>query len=242
MTKFTAIVHWTTVGLMAAAVLAATGVGFAQSWAGLYGWAIEHRLTEWKAVTFPAMVDLFIAVGELGLFKLAIEGHHLRKALLPWLDLFLPLIVAVAGWVASLLFNIGHVGGTTNDKVTAAVPPIASMLGLFVLLSALHRLVTRAARPVEAISEAGPVPADLTEQADEDLDSVDEHGDPAQRHIEAMIANMRSANAAGASQERIAELLGTKRHRIAPLIKTAEPTAEPELTASLNGHPTGDDQ
>ncbi|WP_141581311.1 DUF2637 domain-containing protein [Actinomadura sp. WMMA1423] len=144
MNRTTRIAHLASVALMAAGVLAATGVGFAQSWAGLYGWAIEHGLNDWKAMSFPAMVDVFIGVGELGLFALTLEGHRLRKSALSWADLFLPGAIATTGWGVSLAFNVGHVDHELSDQLTAAVPPVASMLGLLVLLRTLHRLVTRA--------------------------------------------------------------------------------------------------
>ncbi|MGP4028854.1 DUF2637 domain-containing protein [Actinomadura sp. 3N407] len=130
---------------MAAAVLTATAGGFAQSYAGLYHWALEHGLRGWKAESFPLLVDLFIIVGELGLFLLAIDAFVLhRRALLSWLDFFLPLTIALAGWTASLVFNVGHVGHKTfSYQATAAVPPIVSMLGLFVLLRTLHRYVAQ---------------------------------------------------------------------------------------------------
>ncbi|MFC6937758.1 hypothetical protein ACFQHO_50820 [Actinomadura yumaensis] len=38
---------------MATAVLTATAGGFAQSYAGLYHWALEHGLHGWKAESFP---------------------------------------------------------------------------------------------------------------------------------------------------------------------------------------------
>ncbi|WUI00194.1 DUF2637 domain-containing protein [Spirillospora sp. NBC_00431] len=143
MNRTTRIAHLISVALMAAGVLAATAVGFAQSWAGLYGWAIEHGLTGWKAASFPAMVDVFIGVGELGLFALALEGHRLSRRALSWADLVLPGTIATVGWSVSLAFNVGHVDHEIADQLTAAVPPIASMLGLLVLLRTLHRLVTR---------------------------------------------------------------------------------------------------
>lgn len=143
MNRTTRIAHLASVALMAIGVLAATAVGFAQSWAGLYGWAIEHDLTGWKAASFPAMVDVFIGVGELGLFALALEGHRLSRSALSWADLVLPGSIATAGWSVSLAFNVGHVDHELSDQLTAAVPPIASMLGLLVLLRTLHRLVTR---------------------------------------------------------------------------------------------------
>lgn len=143
MTRSTFIAHRTTIVLMAVVVLVATGDGFAQSYAGLYHWAIEHGLSGWKAESFPLLVDAFIAVGELGLFALALEGHRLRKDGMSWADVALPFGIASAGWGVSLVFNIGAAGRDFADQATAAVPPVASMLGLLVLLRTLHRLVTR---------------------------------------------------------------------------------------------------
>ncbi|MFI0448776.1 DUF2637 domain-containing protein [Actinomadura sp. 6N118] len=137
------ITRWSAIAFMAAAVLTATAGGFAQSYAGLYHWALEHGLSGWKAESFPLLVDLFIIVGELGLFLLAIDAFVLqRRRLLSWLDFGLPLSIALAGWTASLIFNVGHVGERAfSYQATAAVPPIVSMLGLFVLLRTLHRYV-----------------------------------------------------------------------------------------------------
>jgi hypothetical protein len=143
--KLRSIARIVTITLMGLAVLVATGDGFAQSYAGLYGWAIEHGLRGWKADSFPLMVDLFIGVGEMGLFLLAIDGHHLRKSVMSWLDLGVPAVVAASGWTASLVFNVGHV--QVHDfatEATAAVPPLASMVGLLVLLRTLHRYMVQA--------------------------------------------------------------------------------------------------
>jgi hypothetical protein len=241
MQKFTTIVHWATVTILAVAVLGATGVGFAQSWAGLYGWALEHRLHGWKAQSFPAMVDLFIAIGELGLFKLAIEGHRMRKAWLPWLDLILPLGVAIAGWAVSLAFNVGHVGGTYYDQVTAAVPPIASMLGLFVLLRTLHRVITNPAEVVEPVVYIGdkvavavPPEVSVAEGFAEDAEPVD----PAQRLREEFESSMKAAKESGLSWEAIQAAIPTTVYRVKkivkPLLELAD--AEPETVSEINGH------
>src|ERR1700730_3455215 len=132
--KARALTRWGAVSLMATAVLTATGGGFAQSYAGLYHWALEHGLHGWKAESFPLLVDLFIIVGELGLFLLALDAFVLhRRELMSWLDFCLPMFIALAGWTASLIFNVGHVVQREfSYQVTAAVPPIVSMLGLFV--------------------------------------------------------------------------------------------------------------
>lgn len=139
--KVRAVARGVTIALMGAAVSTATVDGFAQSYAGLLGWAVEHGLAGWKADSFPLLVDLFVLVGELGLFLLAIDGHRLRKSALSWLDLLTPAGVAASGWGASLVFNVGHVKHVFSYQVTAAVPPLASMVGLLVLLRTLHRYV-----------------------------------------------------------------------------------------------------
>lgn len=157
------IARTVTVALMGLAVLVATGDGFAQSYAGLYGWAVEHGLHGWKAQSFPLMVDLFIGVGELGLFLLAIDGHRLRRSLMAWLDLIVPAAVAASGWCASLVFNVGHV--EVHDfatQATAAVPPLASMVGLLVLLRTLHRYVALSSEPAARTTAPAEIEPHLT--------------------------------------------------------------------------------
>jgi hypothetical protein len=53
---------------IAALVLAASGVSFAESYRGLFLWAHRHELSGPWAVIWPLQVDVFIAVGELSLF------------------------------------------------------------------------------------------------------------------------------------------------------------------------------
>lgn len=162
-----AVTRWAAVGLMAAAVLTATGGGFAQSYSGLHEWALEHGLSGWKASSFPLLVDLFIIVGELGLFLLALDAYAIRKSLLSWMDFMLPLFIALAGWTASLVFNVGHVlNKEFSYQATAAVPPIVSMLGLFVLLRTLHRYVIQApGREEEMALAAAAEPLQITASA-----------------------------------------------------------------------------
>ncbi|MFB4300664.1 DUF2637 domain-containing protein [Actinomadura sp. NTSP31] len=161
MTRPTFLAHRASIVLIAVAVIAVTTDGFAQSYAGLYRWALEHHLTEWKAQSFPLLVDLFVLVGELALFSLALEGHRLKKNGLAWVDAALPFGIATAGWGVSLVFNVGAAGHEFSDRATAAVPPVASMLGLLVLLRTLHRLVARGtehtAGAVAALEDAEPV-------------------------------------------------------------------------------------
>lgn len=138
------IARYVAVALMGLGVLVATADGFAQSYSGLLGWAQEHGLRGWKADSFPLLIDTFVFVGELGLFLLALDGHRLRRSLLSWLDLLVPGLVAASGWGASLVFNVGRV--QVHDfatEATAAVPPLASMVGLVVLLRTLHRYVAQ---------------------------------------------------------------------------------------------------
>lgn len=223
MTKPVLWTHRISVALIGVFVLTATVDGFAQSWAGLYAWAIEHGLTGWKAQAFPGLVDLFILVGELGLFVLALEAHKLAGKL-AWFDLAVPGVAALAGWSVSLAFNVGHVAQDLTVQLTAAVPPIASMLGLLVLLRTLHRFVMRSAEPGETL----PEPVALAPAQEADLTTVyamlaDDIG-PAQALQEVVTAATRLAAEAKVKQEDIAGVLGSSRHHVRKLIKSPAAT------------------
>lgn len=241
MTRTTFVAHRVTVVLMTVAVLVATGDGFAQSYAGLYHWALEHGLHGWKAESFPLLVDLFIAVGELGLFQLALEGHRLRRSM-AWADLALPFAIATGGWAVSLVFNVGAVGHQLADQVTAAVPPVASMLGLLVLLRTLHRLVSRQwttpATPAAEPAPAAPRSGDGDEDAPADLrPRVAEPPIEVAGTDEELVA---AAWAMGVSQRKIAKGTGINRHQVAAIIKGLAEVAEerPDVEpARINGHP-----
>jgi len=133
-----------TVFIMTSVVMVATADGFAQSYSGLYDWAIQHKLSGWKAESFPLLVDLFILVGELGLFLLALDGHRLRRSFMAWVDILIPAAVASVGWLVSLWFNVNHIPfASGEDKVTAGVPPVTAMVGLLILLRTVHRYMAK---------------------------------------------------------------------------------------------------
>lgn len=171
------IVRVTTVVSMAVAVIVATADGFAQSYSGLYRWGLEHELSGWKAQSFPLLVDIFVFVGEMGMFLLALDSHKLRKNLLSWVDLILPAFVASLGWGVSLWFNVGHVKTSDFDtKVTAGVPPVTAMIGLVILLRTVHRYMTRYdAEPAGAPETAAETPEILPVLEPGTLQFVPEH-------------------------------------------------------------------
>jgi hypothetical protein len=249
MTKPVLWTHRATVALIGLFVLAATADGFAQSWAGLYGWAVEHGLHGWKAMAFPGLIDLFILVGELGLFALALEAHRLDGGL-AWFDLGVPAVAAVAGWSVSLAFNVGHVAHVWTTQVTAAAAPVASMLGLLVLLRTLHRFVMRPGEPGETTAPIAPADAEVMSDPATAPATADEDIDPAQALRDAVAAATRSAKDRGLTQVEIAAVVGTNRHRVREILKPAPATAAvpdpegdrarlaPEFqpVASVNGH------
>jgi hypothetical protein len=54
-------------GIGVIAVLASLDA-LAHSYAGLYGWAVHHRLGGWQAWSWPAEIDVFLVAGELALY------------------------------------------------------------------------------------------------------------------------------------------------------------------------------
>jgi len=106
------------------------------SYAGLYGWAMHHRLGGWQAWSWPAEIDVFVVIGELALYVAYLDAWPGRQRLWPWMTAVLGLIVSVAG-------NVGHVQPlpgapvTLADRITAATSPVAAFAGLMIGLLVL---------------------------------------------------------------------------------------------------------
>jgi hypothetical protein len=114
----------------AIAILASANA-LAHSYAGLYDWAVHHRLGGWQAKSWPAQIDVFLAVGELALYIAYLDGWPARQRIWPWATALIGLTVSVAG-------NIGHVQAEPGqpvilaDRLTAATSPLAAFAGLSV--------------------------------------------------------------------------------------------------------------
>jgi len=116
---------------IAAIAILASANALAHSYAGLYDWAVHHRLGGWQAKSWPAEIDVFLAVGELALYVAYLDGWPARQRIWPWTTALIGLAVSVAG-------NIGHVQAEPGqpvilaDRLTAATSPIAAFAGLSV--------------------------------------------------------------------------------------------------------------
>jgi hypothetical protein len=122
-------------GIGAIAILASANA-LAHSYAGLFDWAVHHRLTGWQARSWPAEIDVFLAVGELALYVAYLDGWPARRRIWPWTTALIGLTVSVAG-------NIGHIQAEPGqpvilaDRLTAATSPLAAFAGLSVALLVL---------------------------------------------------------------------------------------------------------
>ena len=122
-------------GIGVVAVLASLDA-LAHSYAGLYGWAVHHRLGGWQAWSWPAEIDVFLVAGELALYVAYLDAWPGRQRMWPW-------ITAVTGLAVSVAGNVGHiqplpgVPATMADRVTAAVSPVAAFAGLMIGLLVL---------------------------------------------------------------------------------------------------------
>jgi hypothetical protein len=121
----------TIASLTAAAALAS----FAESYRGLLDWALAHSLPLGWAIVAPLMVDVFVAVGELSLFVLVLDGFDWKQRIPAWL-------ISIIGLAASIAGNAGHVWTLSiATRVTAAVPPVAAAAALAVALGLLKRIM-----------------------------------------------------------------------------------------------------
>jgi hypothetical protein len=128
----------------AIAILASANA-LTHSYAGLYDWAVHHRLSGWQAMSWPAEIDVFLAIGELSLYIAYLDGWPTRHRVWPWATALTGLTVSIAG-------NIGHIQAEPGqpvilaDRLTAATSPIAAFAGLTVGLLVL-KMTRRQAGP-----------------------------------------------------------------------------------------------
>ncbi len=129
---------------IAVVIAAASGAAFAESYRGLYEWALRHGLSGFWAAAFPLQVDSFIGVGELVLFVATVDRWNWRHRAGAWLVALLGLAVSVAG-------NIGHIAAhDAQSRGTAAVPPVAAFAALWLGLAVLKRILARLAETMPA--------------------------------------------------------------------------------------------
>ena len=67
-----------------AIAILASADALAHSYTGLYDWAITHRLNAWQSLSWPAEIDVFLAVGELALY-VAYLVFLLRSPVQAWI-------------------------------------------------------------------------------------------------------------------------------------------------------------
>ncbi len=134
---------------LAAIAIAASGNALAHSYAGLYGWAVHHRLTGWQAMSWPAEIDIFLAVGELALYVAYLDRWPIRQRVWPWATALVGLAVSVAGNFGHIQPVPGHPVGLT-DRLTAATSPLAAFAGLTVGLLVLRMNGQQAAASSQA--------------------------------------------------------------------------------------------
>lgn len=135
---------------IAAVITAASSASFAESYRGLWLWARHHGLSGFWAAVFPLQVDAFIVTGELTLFVAMTDQWRKRDRAGAWAVALLGLAVSVAG-------NVGHVAAhDLQSRGTAAVPPLAAFVALWVGLGVLKRVISH--RPAQQ-ETAREVPA-----------------------------------------------------------------------------------
>jgi hypothetical protein len=147
----------------AIAILASANA-LAHSYAGLYDWAVHHRLGGWQAKSWPAEIDVFLAVGELALYIAYLDGWPARQRIWPWVTALIGLAVSVAG-------NVGHIQAEPGqpvilaDRLTAATSPIAAFAGLSVgLLVVKMTRQSASSRPLGSAASRALVLAPSTSQ------------------------------------------------------------------------------
>jgi hypothetical protein len=143
----------------AIAILASANA-LTHSYAGLYDWATHHSLTGWQAKSWPAEIDVFLAIGELALYIAYLDGWPARQQIWPWATALTGLGVSVAG-------NIGHIQPEPGhpvilaDRLTAATSPIAAFAGLAIGLLVLKMTRQQIHASTQTLDTSAHQPGDL---------------------------------------------------------------------------------
>ena len=101
-------------------------------------------------MSWPAEIDVFLAVGELALYVAYLDGWPARQRIWPWATALIGLAVSVAG-------NIGHIQAEPGqpvilaDRLTAATSPLAAFAGLSVGLLVVKMTRQRCQQPPAGI-------------------------------------------------------------------------------------------
>ena len=168
-------------------IAAADLVSFAESYRGLYLWALRHGLAGAWAAAWPVQVDVFIAVGELALFVALVDQWQARQRAAAWL-------VTLAGLAVSVAGNIGHVTSHAFAvRATASIPPLAAASALAVGLGVLKRVVEKRQRDSTADAPWAAVPGSAEAAAVASLRATAEAGNPwSGRQLEARFGLSRA--------------------------------------------------
>ena len=145
------------------AILASVNA-LAHSYAGLYDWAVHHRLGGWQAMSWPAEIDVFLAVGELALYVAYLDGWPARQRMWPWATALTGLAVSVAGNIGHIQAGPGH-PVIVADRLTAATSPLAAFAGLSVgllVLKMTRQQATTTARASTPTAAPGLAPAPVS--------------------------------------------------------------------------------
>ena len=119
--------------LVTLVVIAATSAAIAESYNGLYNWALEHQFaTGWEANIAPLMVDTFIITGEAMLFVLIVDRRHVR-----WI--WIPVAFSTAGLTLSFVGNVDRLQhADVQTRIGHGLAPIAAAAGLLGAMVLLH--------------------------------------------------------------------------------------------------------
>ena len=104
-------------------------------------------------MSWPAEIDIFLAIGELSLYIAYIDAWPSRHRIWPWATALIGLAVNVAG-------NIGHIQPQPGhpvilaDRLTAATSPIAAFAGLSIGLLVLKMTRQQPNRDIQNLDKS----------------------------------------------------------------------------------------
>jgi hypothetical protein len=170
-------------------------------------------------MSWPAEIDVFLAVGELALYVAYLDGWPAQQRIWPWATALTGLAVSVAGNVGHIQAGPGH-SVILADRLTAATSPLAAFAGLSVGLLVLKMTrqhgatQRRISAPATLVLAPPPAPAVLRMRPAQDVGGpADAETDPRLLRDASVIVRNASAQGQRLSQRTLArELRGQGHH------------------------------
>jgi hypothetical protein len=177
----------------------------------------------------PLLVDSFTAAATMVILWLSLTGQPIASA---W-DAWYAWALIAAATCVSVAINVAHAPDTDAARLVAAVPPIALLLAVELLMILARRTLAHTTAPQTHADAPQPQPAPVDAHTGAPIDATGAEG--VRAAVAALVAQEQAGTRARLTGKQVAALVGVKERRAQVLLR--EFRAGKEHPIHRNGHP-----